>query len=65
VILLGETPFSQRDFCEGVAVRIFDRLTANGAVSLPRIEDWSLLQEVIARSALSVLPAPDIMPVDS
>jgi len=60
VVLLGETPFSQRDFCEGVATRIFDRLIANGAVSLPRIEEWPLLQEVIARSTRPVLSAHEL-----
>ncbi len=58
VILLGKTPFSQRDFCEGVALRIFDRLIANGAVSLPRIEDWSLLQEATTVSTRKPLSEP-------
>lgn len=53
VILLGESPFMQRDYCGGVATRIFDRLIANGAVALPRIEVWSPLQEVI-------LPSPNM-----
>jgi iron complex transport system ATP-binding protein len=55
VILLGETPFAQRDFCGGVATGIFVRLTANGAVSLPRIEDWSPLQAVIVPSPNKLL----------
>ncbi len=44
-ILLGETPFSERDFCGGVATALFDRLIANGAVSLPRIEEGLPLSE--------------------
>lgn len=44
VILFGETPFSERDFCGGVALKIFDRLVANRAIPLLRIEDWSPLQ---------------------
>jgi iron complex transport system ATP-binding protein len=56
VILLGESDFSQRDFCEGVALRIFDRLIANGAVSLRRIEDWSLLQGGTAPKTYKQLP---------
>jgi iron complex transport system ATP-binding protein len=64
VILLGETPFSQRDFCEGVALRIFGRLMANGAVSLPRIEDWSILQEVIAHSTRDPWSEPALAPAE-
>lgn len=39
VSLLGNLPFAQRDFCEGAALQIFDRLVANGAAIVPRIED--------------------------
>ncbi len=59
VILLGESDFSQRDFCEGVATRMFDRLIANRAVSLRRIEDWSPLQGGTAPTSYNQLPDTD------
>lgn len=56
VVLFGKTPFSERDFCGGVAREIFDRLIANRAIPLLRIEDWPPLQGVIAPWGHEPLP---------
>jgi iron complex transport system ATP-binding protein len=41
VLLIGTDPFADRDFVDGAAERLFERLMAGGARRLERIEDWT------------------------
>ncbi len=51
IVLLGDTNYFARDFCDGVATRIFDRLNANRAVPLLRIEEWKPLHQLLTASS--------------